>query len=123
MQDLEQTFKRGQVEWALWQLFAANSPSPARPPQAFLTRIKRLWELDRRMGPEAPGYAFFDQGPHRPQAPRIAPRGLVLRGSRLYDGMASERGEWPAGANRVLRIHGHGTARHRHLPADGRGGP
>jgi hypothetical protein len=63
MQDFEQTFKRGQVEWALWQLFAANSPSPARAPQAFLTRIKRLWELDRRMGPEAPGYAFFDQGP------------------------------------------------------------
>ena len=63
MADEEQRFKRSQVEWGLWQLFAANRPSPKRPPQAFLTRIKRLWELDRRMGEEGPGYAFFDHAP------------------------------------------------------------
>jgi hypothetical protein len=63
MQHLDHTYKRGQLEWALWQLFVANRPSPGQPPQAFLTRIKRLWELDRQMGAEGPGYAFFDEAP------------------------------------------------------------
>jgi len=63
MQHSDQTYKRGQMEWALWQLFAANRPNPKRPPQAFLTRIKRLWEIDRQTGPEGPGYAFFDHAP------------------------------------------------------------
>ena len=63
MPDDQTTFKRGQVEWGLWQLFAANRPSHGRPPQAFRTRMKRLWELDRQMGAEAPGFAFFDEPP------------------------------------------------------------
>lgn len=63
MTDNRTNYKRGQVESALWQLFAANRPSPRRPPQAFLTRMKRLWEIDRQMGAKAPGFAFFDEPP------------------------------------------------------------
>lgn len=42
-----QTYKRGQVEWALWRAFTlARSPGDG-PPPVFKTRIKRLLELDR----------------------------------------------------------------------------
>ena len=41
------TYKRGQVEWALWRSFNfARSPGDGHPP-IFRTRIKRLLVLDR----------------------------------------------------------------------------
>ena len=41
------TYKRGQVEWALWRAFTlARSPDDG-PPPIFKTRIKRLLDLDR----------------------------------------------------------------------------
>lgn len=41
------TYKRGQVEWALWRAFTlARSPGDG-PPPIFKTRIKRLLDLDR----------------------------------------------------------------------------
>lgn len=42
-----ETYRRGQVEWALWQWFA-DPQDKNHPPKAFLTRIKRLLELDRK---------------------------------------------------------------------------
>lgn len=42
------TYKRGQVEWALWQAFVATIVGASKnPPPVFTTRIKRLLELDR----------------------------------------------------------------------------
>ena len=41
------SYKRGQVEWALWQFFLQGRQAGSRPPKVFLTRIKRLLELDR----------------------------------------------------------------------------
>ena len=41
------TYRRGQVEWALWRAFTlARSPGEG-PPPIFKTRIKRLLDLDR----------------------------------------------------------------------------
>jgi hypothetical protein len=41
------TYRRGQVEWALWRAFTlARSPGDG-PPPIFKTRIKRLLDLDR----------------------------------------------------------------------------
>lgn len=43
------TYKRGQVEWALWRTFTlARSPGDG-PPPIFRTRIKRLLDLDREL--------------------------------------------------------------------------
>ncbi len=42
-----ETFKRNQVEWALWSSFVHRPPNPGEPPQVFRTRIKRLLDLDR----------------------------------------------------------------------------
>jgi hypothetical protein len=42
------TFKRGQVEWAIWRLFTLLKATPPDPPPVFLTRIKRLLEADRQ---------------------------------------------------------------------------
>lgn len=43
------TYKRGQVEWALWHAFTlARSPGDG-PPPIFRTRIKRLLDLDREL--------------------------------------------------------------------------
>lgn len=43
------TYKRGQVEWALWRAFTlARSPGEG-PPPIFRTRIKRLLDLDREL--------------------------------------------------------------------------
>jgi hypothetical protein len=45
----EQTYGRGQLEWALWHSFAgAGSHSEVVPP-IFRTRIKRLLEIDRAL--------------------------------------------------------------------------
>ena len=41
-------YKRSQVEWALWGLFAQNPATDSNDiPSVFLTRIKRLIELDQ----------------------------------------------------------------------------
>jgi len=41
------SYRRGQVEWALWQFFLQGRQAGPKPPKVFLTRIKRLLELDR----------------------------------------------------------------------------
>lgn len=41
------TYRRGQVEWAIWRFFTLIRSAPSDPPQVFLTRIKRLLETDR----------------------------------------------------------------------------
>ena len=41
------TYKRGQVEWALWRAFTLGRSPGNGPPQIFKTRIKRLLDLDR----------------------------------------------------------------------------
>src|SRR5438309_8314445 len=43
-----ETFKRGQVEWAIWRFFTLMRLASDDPPQVFLTRIKRLLETDRQ---------------------------------------------------------------------------
>jgi hypothetical protein len=56
------TYKRGQVEWALWRAFTlARSPGDG-PPPIFRTRIKRLLDLDRELdagGLDAPPPCAF----------------------------------------------------------------
>jgi hypothetical protein len=42
-----QTFKRGQVEWAIWATYTQQRGAAADPPAAFHTRLKRLLEVDR----------------------------------------------------------------------------
>lgn len=42
-----ETFKRGQIEWAIWRFFTLLKSAQADPPKVFLTRIKRLLETDR----------------------------------------------------------------------------
>jgi hypothetical protein len=42
-----ETYKRGQVEWALWRSFALLELPVPNPPKVFLTRVKRLLETDR----------------------------------------------------------------------------
>jgi hypothetical protein len=42
----ETSYRRGQVEWALWRWFA-DVQDDDLPPKPFLTRIKRLLEIDR----------------------------------------------------------------------------
>ncbi len=41
------SYRRGQVEWALWRFFLQGRQAGTKPPKVFLTRIKRLLELDR----------------------------------------------------------------------------
>jgi hypothetical protein len=60
----EQTYGRGQIEWALWCSFARASFNTGDMPQIFRTRIKRLLDIDRDLDlsdaevpPEA-DYAF-----------------------------------------------------------------
>ena len=45
----EETYGRGQLEWALWRSFARLSSNTQDTPQIFRTRIKRLLELDRKL--------------------------------------------------------------------------
>lgn len=58
------SYRRGQVEWALWQVKSGRKTTPA-PPE-FLTRIRRLLDIDRAEPaderPFAP-YAFSDAAP------------------------------------------------------------
>lgn len=65
----ETAYRRGQVEWALWRWFA-DVQRDDRPPKPFLTRIKRLLEIDRSdsvpRGAEAVPvvrFAFINQAP------------------------------------------------------------
>ena len=62
-------YRRGQVEWALWQWFTAGEGAD-RPPAPFLTRVKRLLDIDRSgsvpIGAEkvpAAKFAFIDGRP------------------------------------------------------------
>ena len=62
-------FRRGQVEWALWQYFATGPAAGGSLPKVFATRVKRLLELDRskkrfpaKIRPSH-SFAFFDSDP------------------------------------------------------------
>jgi hypothetical protein len=62
------TYKRRQVEQALWSFFAAGRRAAAAPPLVFRNRIKRLLEIDRLGVPYASetspaDFAFFDEAP------------------------------------------------------------
>jgi hypothetical protein len=60
------TFRRGQVEWALWRAFTHTRSPGDGPPPVFKTRIKRLLDLDRDIdvsafGAEPPcAFAFVE---------------------------------------------------------------
>ena len=62
-------YRRGQIEWALWRFFSVGRADPGTAPVLFLTRIKRLLELDRTSeypsDSEAPTsrYCFSDVAP------------------------------------------------------------
>ena len=58
-----ETYRRGQVEWAIWQVMASDASKAGSPPKAFVTRIKRLLELDRAETEDRPGLAFTDTAP------------------------------------------------------------
>lgn len=49
MEAAEESFRRGQVEWALWRAFVGyrSGPEKDKVPEVFRTRIKRLLEIDR----------------------------------------------------------------------------
>ena len=56
------SFRRNQLERAVWQVFAANAPA-SEVPKVFRSRIKRLLDLDRDLGPRDEfgfGYAYFE---------------------------------------------------------------
>ena len=61
---MEETYGRGQVEWALWRSFALARFNTGDVPRVFRTRVKRLLDIDRDLdltGVEVPpeaGYAF-----------------------------------------------------------------
>jgi len=61
------TYRRGQVDWALWREFTAErfgAPEVASP--VFSTRIKRLLDIDRKMEPADPAasrFAFLEGEP------------------------------------------------------------
>ena len=55
------TYKRGQVEWAVWHTFdVLGNTNTAAPPKPLRTRIKRLLEIDRTGIDNSPGFAFSD---------------------------------------------------------------
>jgi len=61
------TYGRGQVEHALWTTFRGGSMAALdKPPKVFLTRVKRLLEMDRaldlsdRAAPPAVDFSFVD---------------------------------------------------------------
>lgn len=60
------SYRRNQLEWALWQLFPETTPT-GDPSKVFRNRVKRLLDLDRDLGPRDElgfGYAYFDdEGP------------------------------------------------------------
>jgi hypothetical protein len=52
------------VEAALWRaLYVASHPAPVHPPVVFLTRVRRLLDLDRTEPGAAPGRAFTEAAP------------------------------------------------------------
>lgn len=59
----DESYKRNQVAWALWRFVARGRHEAEAPPRVFLTRIKRLLELDRAAAEERPGYAFAEDAP------------------------------------------------------------
>jgi len=60
---LPKTYKRNQVEQAVWSLFSQTSGRDPIP-RPFRTRIKRLLELDREQQAETgKNFAFFDAPP------------------------------------------------------------
>jgi hypothetical protein len=58
------TYRRGQIEWALWQFFCIKPDARIKPPDVFVKRIKRLLELDRAKTKKAPGFAFSEFATH-----------------------------------------------------------
>lgn len=59
------TYKRGQIEWALWRAIMLGRWSGGEPPAIFKTRIKRLLDLDRELpiDGEVSAHAFLsDEG-------------------------------------------------------------
>ena len=58
-----ETYRRGQVLWALWRTFTHGRRVSPDPPSTFLTRVKRLLELDRADGSETGRFAFVDEEP------------------------------------------------------------
>ena len=57
---LTKSYKRGQVELAIWQLLNTMSNDISKPPKKYKTRIKRLLELDRSNQNDPTGFAFSD---------------------------------------------------------------
>lgn len=66
---MEATYKRGQVEWALWKYFTFLKDQTQTIPKVFRTRIKRLLELDRdlqssrKCSTRDMSYAFINESP------------------------------------------------------------
>ncbi|MBL8564811.1 MAG: hypothetical protein JNM89_03745 [Hyphomicrobiaceae bacterium] len=56
------TFKRGQVEWALWRALTIGRGFADQPPAVFRTRIKRLLDLDRDNNADEPAFAPHGEG-------------------------------------------------------------
>ena len=73
------TYGRGQVEWALWRAFSRRGASSGDAPQVFLTRVKRLLEIDREMDlsnreePPCAQFAFVDAPERRGGEVAFAP--------------------------------------------------
>ncbi len=57
------TYKRGQVEWALWRFVSRHHGQSKDPPKVFRTRIKRLLELDRVGQKSGEQFAFAGHPP------------------------------------------------------------
>lgn len=50
MSEPNRTYRRGQLEWALWRQFSLELRGlPPDPPPVFRTRVKRLLDIDRSM--------------------------------------------------------------------------
>src|SRR3954447_6225807 len=47
------TYRRGQVEWALWRMSTIGRPAPEEASLVFRNRVKRLLEIDRTGASEA----------------------------------------------------------------------
>ncbi len=72
----EETYGRGQVDWALWCSFARARFGAGDVPRIFRTRIKRLLEIDRDLdlsNAEVPPEADYAFAP-LPTAEAAAPR-------------------------------------------------
>jgi hypothetical protein len=61
------SYRRGQVEWALWHLSAIGRPAADEPSSVFRNRLKRLLEIDRERlkerGKKGQGLAFSEDRP------------------------------------------------------------